>query len=107
MKDTELFNNIQDIYKILENHRVTIKNCLDRTVIAQSKSSSANTRSNDNTKQINDLILAMDRISTLMYNVQSNVYNIQSEVRELKKPFYLKIKEYLLCFLKKKSQKNG
>ena len=103
MKDTELFNNIQDIYKILENHRVTIKNCLDRTIIAQSKSSSANMRSNDNTKQINDLILAIDKMSNTM---SIRMHYLQEQIEELKKPFYLKIKEYLSCLLKKKNQKN-
>jgi division protein CdvB (Snf7/Vps24/ESCRT-III family) len=91
----ERLNNFEDVEKVLQNYKTTIQNCLDRSRIAQSKSSSANTRSNDNAKEINQLIKIVDKaLTTTNYNLSK----LREEIEYIKLPWYRK----LMCRLRQK-----
>ena len=95
MKKIESF---EDTQAVLENYKTTIANCVKRSTMAQKLSTSANARSNDNAKEINNLTMmigeAFDRI-TETYNEDKAF--LKREIEELKKPWYKK----LLCKLKR------
>lgn len=96
MKKIESFGDTQ---AVLENYKTTIENCVKRSTMAQKLSTSANTRSNDNAAEINNLTMmvdeAFDRV-TETYN--EDKISLRREIEELKKPWYKKV----LCKLKQK-----
>ena len=91
MKDSDKSLQQMDIKQLVVNVRLNLEK-------VRSETRSVLNRSNENSKNINDLIIAMDGMHR---NYLKSINNMQLQIDQLKEPLYKKIWNRVKCFLKK------
>ena len=86
MKEVKSF---EDVQKVLENHHQQILSYKNRVADAHNKSNRASDRSNDVSREVNQLILAIDKWQTRINGELSAVKNKINEFNKL--PWYRRI----------------
>jgi CRISPR/Cas system CSM-associated protein Csm2 small subunit len=89
--------NFEDVEKVLRNYKDRIQQCLNIAGDAQSKCISANMRSNDNTRDINSIVLSLESKLGEIDSIKNDLDFMGIQIEYLKLPWYKK----MLCKIKK------